>query len=172
MEPDEDLVRRLAAGSNEALAGLLRRYERALSAFLFRRTGGRDVEDLYQETWMRVIRHADRFDPAQRFSTWLFQIALNLCRDWQRRQPPQAELVPESTGAIASVSSRVEAGIDAARLLARLPEEQREVVILRYYHDLPESQVAQILGVPLGTVKSRMHNAVKAMSTTISGDGK
>ena len=88
MQTDEALAARLVDGDELALRELLRRYERPLAAFLHRQTGGRDVEDLYQETWLRVVRHAARFDTGRRFSTWLFQIAVNLCRDWHRRPPP------------------------------------------------------------------------------------
>ena len=87
MPTDEALVGQVARGDEQALAELLRRWERPLAHFLHRRTGGRDVEDLYQEVWLRVVRAAERFDGERRFSTWLFQIALNLSRDWQRRRP-------------------------------------------------------------------------------------
>ncbi len=169
MEADEDLARRLAAGDDRALAELLRRYEHGLSHFIFRQTGGRDVEDLYQETWMRVVRHADRFDSSRKFSTWLFQIAVNLCRDW-RRSPPTEVASGDAAATIGSGVERIEAGIDAGRLLGMLPEEQREVVILRYYHDLRESDVAEILGVPKGTVKSRMHNAMKTLTVALESE--
>jgi RNA polymerase sigma-70 factor (ECF subfamily) len=163
MASDEDLAIRLAQGDESALAELLRRHERSISSFLYRHTGGRDVEDLYQETWLRVVRNAGRFDPTKRFSTWLFQIAVNLCRDWHRRSVPAvAHEQPE--GASPADSQRVEAGIDAGRLLARLSESQREVLILRYYHDLPESEIAAILDCPKGTVKSRIHNALARLS--------
>jgi RNA polymerase sigma-70 factor, ECF subfamily len=168
MPSDEELAVRLAAGDDGALAELLRRYERRLSRFLYRQTAGRDVEDLYQETWLRVVRHAERFDGRRRFSTWLFQIAVNLCRDWRRRPPPEAvELADQPVG---SHAERSQAGIDARRLLAELPEEQREVLILRYYHDLRESDVAAILGVPTGTVKSRMHNALRRLSDIVGDE--
>jgi len=163
MATDEELVGRLARGEESALAELLRRHERSLSSFLYRRTGGRDVEDLYQETWVRVLRHARDFDTSRRFSTWLYQIALNLARDWHRRPPPEAH----ETDAAAAESpelARAEAGLDAARLLERLPEAQRDVVILRFYHDLSEEQVAEILDCPKGTVKSRLHHALARLS--------
>jgi RNA polymerase sigma-70 factor, ECF subfamily len=169
MERDEELAGRIAAGDEAALAELLRRYERPLSHFLFRQTGGRDVEDLYQETWLRIVRSAARFDRTKRFSTWLFQIAVNLCRDWHRRNVAMPAI--EAADAVSSSEvRRVEAGMDAARLLAFLPEPQREVLILRYYHDLPESEIAEILGCPKGTVKSRMHNAVARLSAIVGGE--
>jgi RNA polymerase sigma-70 factor (ECF subfamily) len=169
MERDEELVGRVAEGNEPALAELLRRHERPLSRFLFRQTGGRDVDDLYKETWLRVVRNAGRFDPAKRFSTWLFQIAVNLCRDWHRRDVPSPTGEAPETASSAD-THRVEAGMDAVRLLAHLPEPQREVLILRYYHDLPESEIAAILDCPKGTVKSRIHNALARLGEIVRAE--
>src|SRR5881409_1366472 len=151
MATDEELIAAVASGDGRGLEELCRRWERPLYQLIARHTGARDVEDLYQETWLRVVRAARRFDPARRFSTWLFQIAVNLCRDWQRRPPPE----PVDPAAV-----------DAHRLLATLPEAQRSAVILRYYHDLPEEEVAAILGCPRGTVKSRLHHAMRRLLET------
>lgn len=162
MATDEELIGAVAGGDGQALSSLCRRYERPLYHFLSRHTGGRDAEDLYQETWLRVVRAAGRFDPKRRFSTWLFQIAVNLCRDWHRRPPPEP-VDPRSLDAVATGKDTTEstaAAIDAKRLLAALPDAQRNVVILRYYHDLGEDEVAKILGCPRGTVKSRLHHAM------------
>src|SRR5919197_5268334 len=159
MATDEDLVAAVARGDGDALAELCRRWERPLFQFIHRPTGGRDVEDLYQETWPRVVRAARRFDPGRRFSTWLFQIAVNLCRDWHRRPPPEP-VDPADAEARAGVPVPTDAALDARRLLAALPEAQRSAVILRYYHDLGEDEVADILRVPRGTVKSRLHHAM------------
>src|SRR6059036_3462334 len=162
MATDEELIAAVASGDGRGLEELCRRWERPLYQLIARHTGGRDVEDLYQETWLRVVHAASRFDPTRRFSTWLFQIAINLCRDWHRRAPPDpvdpARLEPMSTGR--NPMEATEAGIDARRLLAALPEAQRSVVILRYYHDLGEDEMAEILGCPRGTVKSRLHHAM------------
>jgi RNA polymerase sigma-70 factor (ECF subfamily) len=168
MQTDEVLAARLADGDEPALRELLRRYERPLASFLYRQTGGRDVEDLYQETWLRVVRHAERFDAERRFSTWLFQIAVNLCRDWQRRPPPEPR--PATDEPAGSELERSDAALDAARLLARLPAAQREVVVLRYYHDLSEDEVATILDIPKGTVKSRLHQAIARLAAVVHGE--
>jgi RNA polymerase sigma-70 factor (ECF subfamily) len=112
----------------------------------------------------RVVRHADRYDATRRFSTWLFEIAVNLCRDWQRRPPePRAR---EDEPAAAELE-RSDAALDAAQLLARLPDAQREVVVLRYYQDLSEDEVAEILDIPKGTVKSRMHQAIARLAQLV-----
>ena len=156
MGTDEELIGRVGVGDQDALAELCRRYERPLYRFLARHTGGRDVEDLYQETWLRAVRAAPRFDPSRRFSTWVFQIAVNLCRDWHRRPPPEP-VEPDDN--LASTSDAPEARIDARRLLAALPEAQRTVLLLRYYHGLSEEEAAEVLACPRGTVKSRLHAA-------------
>ena len=163
MPSDEDLMRRVATGDTQAFETLCRRHERPLHQFLWRHLGGRDVDDLYQETWLRVARAAARFDPRRRFSTWLFQIAVNLCRDWHRRPPPEPH-DPDTLDAVApdTIAPRG-AAIDAHRLLAALPEGQRAAVLLRYWHDLPEDEVAAILDVPRGTVKSRLHTAMTTL---------
>jgi RNA polymerase sigma-70 factor, ECF subfamily len=166
MATDEELIGYLAAGDEAALAELLRRYERPLAHFIYRQTQGRDVEDLYQETWLRVLRSAARFERDKRFSTWLFHIAVNLCRDWHRRRIPEPADLADTAGAD-SAGERVDAAIDAARLLARLPEPQREVLTLRLYHDLSEDETAKILGCPRGTVKSRLHHALARLAALV-----
>jgi len=127
MASDEELIGRVGVGDQDALAELCRRYEKPLFHFLARHTGGRDVEDLYQETWLRAVRAAPRFDPSRRFSTWMFQIAVNLCRDWHRRPPPEPV---EADPNLASTSAAPEARIDARRILTALPEAQRTVLLL------------------------------------------
>jgi RNA polymerase sigma-70 factor (ECF subfamily) len=174
MPTDAELMAAVARGQASALAELYRRWERPLHQFLYRHLGGREVrevEDVAQETWIRVARAAPRFDPARRFSTWLFQIALNLCRDWHRRTPPPPadpatlEHMPAEGDPVAAAGMR----LDAARLLAALPEGQRSAVILRYYHDLPEDEIATILGIPRGTVKSRLHGALARLVAVARG---
>src|SRR5207244_315199 len=110
MATDEELIAAVASGDGRGLEELCRRWERPLYQLIARHTGGRDVEDLYQETWLRVVRAARRFDPRRRFSTWLFQIAVNLCRDWRRRPPPE----PVDPAA-ADASAGARAPTDAAR---------------------------------------------------------
>ena len=163
MATDEELITAVASGDERGFTELCRRYERPLHQFIARHTGGRDVDDLYQETWLHVVRAARRFDPARRFSTWLFQIAVNLCRDWHRRPPPEPVDPAAADHGVTDPSAAIDAALDARRLLAALPEAQRSAVILRYYHDLPEDEVAAILDCPRGTVKSRLHPAMRRL---------
>jgi len=163
----------VAQGDASALRELCGRYERPLFGFLHRAAGGRDTDDLYQETWLRVVRAAPRFDPARRFSTWLFQIALNLARDLLRRQvaEPTDPAILDGTSAPgpagAPPDDAVAAAHDARRLLDALPAAQREVVVLRVLEDLGEAETAAILDCPRGTVKSRLHHALARLAVLV-----
>ncbi len=156
-------------GDEEALGILLDRYRSRLFGFLIRRIGDPSAaEDLFQETWLRVVRARERFDPDRRFSTWLFQIANNLCRDRARRRAVAgryAESMLEQTRNDPGRRSAppLDERLDMQRRLAALPDHLREVLLLRYYHQLGEREIAEAVGVPPGTVKSRLHSAVKAL---------
>lgn len=161
----------VAIGDRAALAELCTRHERPLYRFLVRAAGESDAEDLFQETWIRVARAARSFDAGRRFSTWLFQIALNLSRDRQRRSrtvavPPETldAVDPEAAGR-APVAPDVEARLDLESLLGALPEAQRDVVVLRLLAGVSEEETAEILGCPRGTVKSRLHHALVRLGT-------
>jgi RNA polymerase sigma-70 factor (ECF subfamily) len=165
---DEELMLAVAKGDPSALGELSGRYERPLYGFLHRAANGRDTEDLYQETWLHVVRAARQFDPARRFSTWLFQIALNLARDLHRRIVPQP-LAPDALEAAradepGTAQDLVDAALDLHRLLDALPAPQREVVLLRVLQDVSEEEAAAILDCPRGTVKSRLHHALERLA--------
>jgi RNA polymerase sigma-70 factor (ECF subfamily) len=150
-------------GSESALGTLVDRWRGPLFGFLQRRSGPVDADDLFQETWLRVVRARRRFDPRRRFSTWLFQIANNLCRDRFRR----AAVALRGRAAFVEIPRAAEPGpdvrIDLERRLAALPDRLREVLVLRYLRDLGEREIAEILEIPPGTVKSRLHAAVRAL---------
>jgi RNA polymerase sigma-70 factor (ECF subfamily) len=165
---DEALMQAVARGEAEAFETLCRRWERPLHRFLVRQSGPADADDLFQETWLRVARAAASFDPSRRFSTWLFQIALNLCRDRGRRTTAEP-VDPTELDATAATPSDPTARLDARRLLDALPDAQRAAVVLRYWHDLPEDDVATILDIPRGTVKSRLHQAMRRLVAVARG---
>jgi RNA polymerase sigma-70 factor (ECF subfamily) len=166
---DECLMKRVQTGDERALGELLDRYRAPLFGFLVRRIGDAvSAEDLFQETWLRVVRARARYDPQRRFSTWLFQIANNLCRDLFRRRGSEnrarevmraaADIRPRQTA-----SSVLDARLDVAGRLARLPDRLRAVIVLRYFHQMPEREIAEVVGIRPGTVKSRLHSAVKML---------
>ncbi len=152
----------VARGDETALAMLVGRHAPQLRAYLHRHSGNsEDADDLLQETWVRVARSAQRFDPTRRFRSWLYGIATNLARDLFRRRGTRERALREL-----AMQPRVEpeiGPIDRSKLherISRLPERTRSVLILRYFEGMNEIEMAEILKVPRGTVKSRLHAAL------------
>ena len=166
MASDEELMRAVGQGDEHALASLVERYAARIHAFLTRVTGDRDdADDLLQDTWMRVARGARGFDTARLVRPWLYGIAANLARDLHRRRAVRLRAVQQgNVGAGESAPTfRPALRIDMRERLARLPERLREVLLMRYFDGLDEAEMAEALGIPRGTVKSRLHGALREL---------
>jgi RNA polymerase sigma-70 factor (ECF subfamily) len=171
---DEALMKAYCQGETKAFEELLSRYRTPLFTTLCRLVGNRALaEDLFQETFLRVIRHAGRFDLRQKFSAWLFQIARNLSVDALRQRGVRAEQElddghedpgPNPERAVASA----EQGLAIARSLELLPLEQREVFVLREFSGLSFKEIAELTRSPLNTVLGRMHLAVKKLRAALA----
>jgi RNA polymerase sigma-70 factor (ECF subfamily) len=175
---DEQAMWRVQTEDDErAFTQLVRRWRGPIQELCVRMTG--DVqrgEDLSQETFIRVFARRKMYQPSGKFSTWLWRIALNLCYDeLRRRQRREETLVHESEGeTIAAMEAFIAPEPAPDRLLAerergelvrwalmKLPETYRTVLVLRHYQDLKFREIADVLEVPEGTVKSRMAEALK-----------
>lgn len=182
-ETDEKLMLRYQEGDAGAFEVLLRRHRAPLFTFLARHTGDRArAEDLLQESWMRVIGAAPRWEPRARFRTFLYTVARNLAADEARRQafrraeplaadreggPPAADpAAPDPPPDRAAESARLRPKLEAA--LRSLPEEQREVFVLREYAGVPFAEIADITGAPEPTVKSRMRYALEGLRRALA----
>ncbi len=168
-----------------AFARLVGRWERPVQRMCARMLGDlHRAEDITQEAFARVFARRRDYQPTGRFSTWLWRIALNLCHDEIRRQSRRPELRPapadrdEADHGEGTAPEGIEPGAtpdEAAMGLERaehvrravlaLPQEYRAVVILRHYEGLKFSQIAEVLGIPEGTVKSRMVEALSRLGT-------
>jgi RNA polymerase sigma-70 factor, ECF subfamily len=177
---DEQLLSDYRKGDRAAFAALVGRYQRELYHFLVRFLGNRaSAEDVFQETFLQVHQSAEQFDLQRRFRPWLFTIAANKARDLIRSQarrptnPLQASINSsddESGEFIDLMRSAVdlpEAPLEKAELqqlvqsaVQTMPEHLREILLLSYFHQFPYKQISDILDIPLGTVKSRLHSAV------------
>ena len=183
-QSDEKLMRRYQAGDVGAFEALLRRHRAALHAFLYRLTGDRSrAEDLAQETWLKVVAAAPRWERRARFTTWAFSIARNVAIDEARRSShrtvesldaPRADGRVLADGVAAEVPGP-DRGAESALLrpkleaaLAALPLEQREVFVLREYAGVPFADIAEITGAPVPTVKSRMRYALEALRADLA----
>ena len=158
---DELLMEEIARGSSEASSILLDRYKNQLFAFLYRLILNQtDAEDIFQETWIRIIKYAHTFNASKKFSTWLFQIAVNCSRDFINCKHYEANIEEEITVCDVNQIEDFENKEFAESIIEKLPLSFREVVILRYFHDKKEKEIAELLSIPIGTVKSRLHKAI------------
>ncbi len=178
---------RYQAGDAGAFEVLLRRHRAPVFAFLHRLVGERArAEDLLQETWLKVVAAAPRWEERARFRTWLYAIARNLAVDDARRMAHrQARSLDDPAGdpppaadALASDGPGPDRGAESALVrpkleaaLASLPEEQREVFVLREYAGVPFQEIGDITGVPVNTVKSRMRYALEGLRRALEGMG-
>ena len=168
---DETLVARLRAGEAAAGETLCRRHHEPLMRYLQRLVGAEVAEELFQQTWLSVLDHIDRFNPAATnpgaFKAWLFRIATNKANDhWRSGGRERAgreglKLVTDQLGPDAS--QRLEGEEMVAKLqqaLQQLPENQRQVLLLRFYSDMKFVEIAEVLGCPLNTALGRVHKAI------------
>ena len=174
---DEELVARSKTGDTESFNQLVKRWERPIYALAYRTLGREeDARDVTQETFLRAFRALSGFKGDAKFSSWLYRIALNLCRDWMRKER-RAPLVsvPEGVevedlaaerGPVESVedlAARSEMGREVARAMAYLPAEQRQAIILKEYHGLTFQEIADLMRCPLSTVKTRVYQGLSTL---------
>ena len=149
---------------------LARRYYEPLTRYLQRLAGSQAAEELHQQTWLSVLDHLDRFDPATAgggFKAWLFRIATNKANDhWRsrgRERVAKDGLLLVANGQHPAAGQRLERAEQEERLrraIELLPEAQRQVLVLRYYSNLKFVEIAEILGCPLNTALGRVHKAM------------
>ena len=176
---DEELMLSYRDGDEDAFEMLYHRYERPLLNFIYRMvTNATDAENLCQETFFRVVRGKRKYKATAQFKTWLFRIALNLCRDRLRRMKHRShlslnapvlaqddedvelqELIPDPSSDPVEYVETDELGALIERAIASLPQDQRSVVIMKEYQGLKLSEIADVMNCPIGTVKSLNHRA-------------
>ncbi|MFO0589916.1 MAG: sigma-70 family RNA polymerase sigma factor [Polyangiaceae bacterium] len=173
-------IARLVARDESAFNELVVTYERRVYGLVFRMLGRRDeAEDLAQEVFVQVFKAIDQFRGESKLSTWIYRIAVNLCKNRtkynQRRHASEqddidamAERVPMTAARAATVGdvSRPDELVEGMQLeeivkraIQKLDPEFREALVLADVEDMPYEEIAQITGVPVGTVKSRIHRA-------------
>ena len=166
---DEDLMREVARGRTNPLETLVRRHAVHLMTFLSRMVGDRHrAEELFQEVFLAVWLNRHQYDPERAFRPWLYAVAVNACRAaFRRRVLPTASLGesdPADGGeAPADRICAAETAAQVSRAVTLLPEQQRTVVVLRIWEELPYARIAEIVGCTEGTVRSHMHHGLAAL---------
>jgi RNA polymerase sigma-70 factor (ECF subfamily) len=182
---DEQLMLAFKAGDARAFSTLVTRHRQAVYNFILRYVGHRQrAEDLLQETWLKVVRSSREYEPKARFTTWVFTIARNLCVDSARKESYRktdsldapaggaedaegralGETVPDEVGQApdrAAFNARLRPMLEKA--ITALPQEQREVFLMREYQGIGFKEIAEVTGVNENTVKSRMRYALEGL---------
>jgi RNA polymerase sigma-70 factor (ECF subfamily) len=186
MTSDEELVARAMGGDADSFNQLILRWERPIYALAYRVIGREeDARDVCQETFLRAYRALPGFKGQAKFSSWLYRIALNLCRDWIRRQrrapvvqlPEEVDVVELASerGPVESIedlAARRELSEVVARAMADLPDEQRTAIILKEYHGMTFQEIADMQGCPLSTVKTRLYQGLLVVRRHLEREGR
>jgi RNA polymerase sigma-70 factor (ECF subfamily) len=183
---DGEIVRRILAGEEDLFEVLVRRYQARVLSHVARMVGNRDdALDLSQEIFVKVFQALDRYNPEYKFSTWLFRIAGNAAIDHLRKRRPrtvplevrdpdgQALSSPEYKSAELdpyAILRNTERGDAIARAIQGLPEEFRELIALRHFTGLSYEEIAEMKGMPLGTVKNKLFRARAVLKDRLAGE--
>lgn len=170
--PDAHLICAYLSGQDRAFEKLFKRYEKPLFSFILRFVGNREnAEDLLQQTWLKVLKGLPKYEERGKFSSWLFGIANNCCIDCVRKKSVTKQdnfINPEKLNSLSSIDSNPdemfvqnEQKVWLEKALTQLPPEQKQVVLLRLYGEMPFKEIARVLNSPLNTVLGRMHYAVQ-----------
>ena len=192
MEPKEgeiedvDIVRRVLAGEEDLFGILVRRYQARVVSHVARMVGNRDdALDLSQEIFLKVFQALDRFNPAFKFSTWLFRIAGNASIDHLRKRRPRTVPLetpdPDGTGTFTPEQRstgldpygelrNVERGRAISEAIQDLPADFRELIALRHFAGLSYEEIAGVKNMPLGTVKNKLFRARAVLKDRLSGE--
>jgi RNA polymerase sigma-70 factor, ECF subfamily len=174
VETDAFLLGLVRQGDAQAGEKLVLRYHEPLLRYLLRITGRLHLaEELHQQTWVSVLQHINQFNPASGgfgFKAWLFRIATNKANDLWRSNARQRTTIKhltfiseDATPDADTLFTATEEDCRVRQAVARLPENQRQVLMLRYYSGLKFSEIADLLGCPLNTALGRMHKALEKM---------
>ncbi len=169
------LIRRCQAGDEEAFGLLFEKYKNLVYRTTYLTLGtAADAEDILQEVFLQVHRSLEGYDPGRgAFSTWLYRITVNRCLNWRRSRPftdSLEELGEDGAGSAGLPPDRYAEDDCVRRALDRLSRKLRVVVILRHYWGLSYAEIAEIMDVPLGTVKSRLNLALRLMRDDLESD--
>jgi RNA polymerase sigma-70 factor, ECF subfamily len=164
------------AGDAHAFDLLVERHQQAIFRLCYRLARNPDdAADLTQEVFLRAFRALRSFRAESAFGTWLYRIALNMCRSFHSaRRPAHAELTENSAVAAPEIALRLERDERAMIVrdaVARLPEKQRTTLVLKIYHEMTHEQIAEVLGTSVGTAKANLFHALAGLRRMLTAQG-
>ena len=170
---DAELVSRSLAGEATAFETLVGRHQRALFTVACRMLGNReDAADALQGALIKAYEHLASFDPRHRFFSWIYRIVVNECLNMLRARRPEDVLNPAlaAVGTPFDSAAAAQRAVQVQQALMQLTTDARAVIVLRHFGDLSYDQIAETMGVPPKTVKSRLHSARQRLSQMLALD--
>lgn len=178
MQPDADhlLIERVLGGETDAFGSLVHRWERHIYGLTLRMLGhAEDARDATQETFISAYTNLKHFRGDAKFSSWLYRIALNVCHSRLRRRTRRGDVSLdeqyedagfEPASADASIEEQMlddQVGVHVRKALGAIPAEMRQVIVMKEYQELKFHEIAEILDIPISTVKTRMYTGLKEL---------
>ncbi|MET1249521.1 MULTISPECIES: RNA polymerase sigma factor SigW [Sporolactobacillus] len=186
-QQEKRLIKKVKKGDQQAFAELVERYKNSVFAICLRMVGNaQEAEDLSQEAFIRAYNHIDQYDHERKFSTWLFRIATNLSIDFLRRRKSNISLdavvpgteglslnamLPDQTEQPEELAVRKETEEMVQNEIKKLPEKYRSAVVLKYIEDLSLKEISEIMDIPVGTVKTRIHRGREMLRKMMMAGG-
>ena len=167
---EDELLQKIRDGDNASLDKLVAFYYPDILRYCLWHTPNRQIaEDATQDTFLKAIRHLDAYVHRGKFRAYLYKIAANVCIDYSRKKPMWQ--LPDDLQEYDSQLERVESDANFVWLLRGLPDEQREVVLLRFAHELKIREIAEVISIPMRTVQSRLRSALKRLEKDFDKEG-
>ncbi|OUS78569.1 RNA polymerase subunit sigma [Paenibacillus sp. MY03] len=182
MPTDEQLIQEINNGSQAAMEVLTKRYYKQIYAYIYRKTSNSHMAyDLTQDVFIKMIRNISTYANGGSFSSWLYTIAVNICRDYYRSaayrrtaatsvfEDHASQLTSNAEG-IAYIFENKETRKQLKEAIGQLPETQSEAILLKYYHDLKIREIASVTGANENTVKARLRQGLGKLKTMLGRD--
>lgn len=168
---EDKLLKKIRDGDSASLDKLVAFYYPGILRYCLWHTPNRQTaEDATQDTFLKAIRHLDAYVHRGKFRAYLYKIAANVCIDYSRKKT--MEQLPDDLQEYDSQLEQIESDSNFMWLLRHLPDEQREVVLLRFVHELKVREIAEVIGVPMRTVQSRLRSALKRLEKDFDKEGR
>lgn len=182
-DENTEIARGLRRRDPDLFYGLIEKYQHRLLRYLMHLTGHRELaEDLFQETWIRVLERGGQYDGRHEFSSWLFTIARNLVIDQMRRKQPASfcsltddedaevfDIPAKGSPSALDLSIQREQNEQISAGMQHIEAKYREALVLRFEEGMSMAEIADVTGVPIGTVKSRIYRGLSALEPWVKG---
>lgn len=176
MQEEHQWIKDVLAGDKQAYAQIIDKYKNPLYGTILRMTRNpHDAQDLVQEAFIKVYEQLEKYEGTGSFSAWLYRVAINHCMDaFRKKSYPQSEIEEEKVihhNHPEVIFLKKEANRQLEKLIGRLSADERMIILLRYRSELSYGEISEVLGLPLATIRNKLHRAKKKMRKEVKRKG-